>query len=1293
MIRSSSTRSSNHSLTILSVSFLLLLLSALAFGQGGASTGDLHVTVKDPKGNLVTNAKVTVSDAAKAVERTATGDGQGGYSARQLPPGTYAVTVEAAGFGKAEAKDVSITVGGLVELPVALAVATGREVVEVSSQAELVETSRTSTTDTIGQRRIDNLPINGRNYINFTLTDSQVVRDNAPNTGAAPTSGLNMSGQRGRSNLVNVDGADATDNSTNGVRSTVSQEAVQEFQIITNNYTAEYGRAAGGVVNIITRSGSNDFHGDIFGYLRNRNFQAVNPFAFCPSPPCSKPDYTRVQAGAAFGGPIKKDKTYFYFSYEITRRHETGFSSIGQANPGLCSSGGNGSFGLCPFDASAFFGAPPGSFDILATGGPQGQAAFLQQFVTAPPPPLLPFLQSYVEAVGASSGMAVNGAWPLAMGGQPGFISSCTAPPCSVPAAYQSLTSQEGNFPVFEGTSLYSLRLDHNISQNNRLMLRVNVSPSTITGIEVNGENQVFGQNSFSRTSEQTYRDVAGTVQDTATIGNNRVNEFRFQYARRGLSYFYNTSTPDGGDIAVDVTGFAYFGREPYSYVKRTEDRYQFTDNFSWTMGAHNTKFGVDFNYVPLKATFTVNYGGVYSFSDLPVSLLGFPSTIAGVGTVPGFSAVQAYGLGIPEASTQGLGNPKDSFSNKPLGLFWQDAWRVRPNLTFNYGVRYDVEFPPQLTAPTGLALSGYNALGLQKGIQTDWNNIQPRLGVAWDPKGDGKTVVRASYGMFYDHPLLGLYFLGDASDGSSSGQTFFFLSAPCTNPANVSPLNISSTNLFQGILGNPGCLPPGLAGALGYQSTSTPTSACAGEANPQRFDPCFPNSLFLNQGYLSPTTGFPLIQQPFGYPQAKNFVYAYAQQANFSVERDLGGGFSLNLAYNFNGGRHLNRPINANTVRGDLLVRNWQAAVAAATVAGIPQTDPNFPSNPLFVGTQDPTVLPPCGANPAAAAPGQLPAYVPAALVSFFRPSGFNPSLMGVFAPCVPTATSLLQLGGLSSSCNGTTLVNCIPFSDMDANYSNGSSVYHGFSANLRKRFNKHYEFLASYTWSHAIDDSTDLESPLAPQDSYFPAIERSNSLFDQRHRFVFSGVYQSGHLSGKGFPSRFLSDWTLAPIIEFSSGRPFNLTTGSFDNFQFVSSGGRPNAVPSATPTNACGDPTYASKVSPTGFLQEPCFADPGVLAAIDAAPIASPIGGLALDGNLGRNAGIQPWTIFNDMRVAKRIYFGERYNMELIADTFNIANRFNVAAVNQLISNAGQATAAYDPRQFQFALKLNW
>jgi hypothetical protein len=172
-----------------------------------------------------------------------------------------------------------------------------------------------------------------------------------------------------------------------------------------------------------------------------------------------------------------------------------------------------------------------------------------------------------------------------------------------VPASYQTLNSQIGNFPVFEGTSLYSLRIDHNINSHNRLTLRANVSPSTVTGIEVSGQDQPFGQNAYSRTSEQTYRDVAGVAEDTWTIGANRVNEFLFQYARRGLSYFYNTAIPGGADPAVNIPGYAYFGREPYSYIQRVEQRYQFTDNFSWTMGRHGTKFGVDFNYIPTTAS------------------------------------------------------------------------------------------------------------------------------------------------------------------------------------------------------------------------------------------------------------------------------------------------------------------------------------------------------------------------------------------------------------------------------------------------------------------------------------------------------------------------------------------------------------------------------------------------------------------------------------------------------------------------------------------------------------------
>ena len=204
-----------------------------------------------------------------------------------------------------------------------------------------------------------------------------------------------------------------------------------------------------------------------------------------------------------------------------------------------------------------------------------------------------------------------------------------------------------------------------------------------------------------------------------------------------------------------------------------------------------------------------------------------------------------------------------------------------------------------------------------------------------------------------------------------------------------------------------------------------------------QQFNAFLPDSLFINQNYI--TAGFPLGFQPFGYPQGKNFVYANSQQANLTFEQDLGGGFALSLAYNFNGGRHLNRPINANTSRGDLLVANLRAAVAdTANTHNVP-TD-----NPLLVSA--------CGVGPGGP-------YVPASLVNFFRPSGLNPSIANAFianggAACVGLAQSVLQAEGLNANCDPATLAHCVPFGDMDANFSNGSSVYHGFTTNLRKRF-----------------------------------------------------------------------------------------------------------------------------------------------------------------------------------------------------------------------------------------------
>src|SRR5439155_14728160 len=286
---------------------------------------------------------------------------------------------------------------------------------------------------------------------------------------------------------------------------------------------------------------------------------------------------------------------------------------------------------------------------------------------------------------------------------------------------------------------------------------------------------------------------------------------------------------------------------------------------------------------------------------------------------------------------------------------------------------------------------------------------------------------------------LLGLAFIADVADGSQAPQIVLFPGAPDAS------CSLNASNTFQGLLG---CLPPSF--------TYLPDE--------QRFNPApSTQSVWVNQNYLA--AGVPLAIQPFGFPNAKSFQYAYSHQANLTFERDLGHDLALAVEYNFNGGRHLNRPINVNAVKPNFLVSNWQAAVATATFLGIQRDDPNFPGNPFTIGSQNPLVFPPCGVGPAGA-------YVPPALVSFFRPSGFNPSLMGVFAPCVPLATAVLQADGIAANCDPTTLANCVPFSDMPANFANGSSVYHGLTANLRKRFGQHYEFLASYTWSHTIDD-----------------------------------------------------------------------------------------------------------------------------------------------------------------------------------------------------------------------------
>src|SRR3989440_10667326 len=355
--------------------FVLLCAFALCIGAGAAlaqadsTTANLSGFVRDPAGAVVPGATVTARNAEKNVVRAATSNDEGFYQLVRLPPGTYEVSVEATNFKKAVVPSVTVTVGQRADLDVALEVGQITDVVTVTgAQTELVETSKTNVSNTIDQTRINNLPINQRDYINFTLTTSTVTRDNGRPIGPAPTSGLNFGGQRGRSNLVQVDGADNTDNSVNAARSTVSQEAVQEFQVVTNSFAPEFGRTAGGVVNVVTKSGTNDVRGDIFGFIRHKSIQSRNPFApVIDNDPSKKPPFTRAQYGASLGFPLDRDRTFFFLAFEQRRRQESGFFT---------------SDVIGPLTSSVTIGAPFLPFSQTYTRVTPAQATYVQTLLT-----------------------------------------------------------------------------------------------------------------------------------------------------------------------------------------------------------------------------------------------------------------------------------------------------------------------------------------------------------------------------------------------------------------------------------------------------------------------------------------------------------------------------------------------------------------------------------------------------------------------------------------------------------------------------------------------------------------------------------------------------------------------------------------------------------------------------------------------------------------------------------------------------------------------------------------------
>ncbi|HKP70400.1 MAG TPA: TonB-dependent receptor, partial [Pyrinomonadaceae bacterium] len=636
----------------------------------------------------------------------------------------------------------------------------------------------------------------------------------------------------------------------------------------------------------------------------------------------------------------------------------------------------------------------------------------------------------------------------------------------------------------------------------------------------------------------------------------------------------------------------------------------------------------------------------------------------------PAITAVQSYGLGFPGVFIQGFGNPQSSIKNKPLAFFAQDTWKIFRNVTLNLGIRYDIEFtdefaPTEFRDPlTGITLTAQDvqvaqdALNVTQGFPRDTNNWAPRLGVAWDVFGNGKSVIRAAGGIFYDHPLLAVAFNSDIADGSQQQQATLL---PIGGPSPTGLFN--AFQVFHGtVCGVQGSV-PAICGANVTPGVASSAQYLFGQ---QRFNP-------------STFTGFgPIL--PFTLNVSKDFEYPVVLQANLGYEQMIGKDMVFSANFITINGRHLAHPQDVNTVNTDALRENFRRfAVNNPAFPGCTSATPNaavcFPTNlssaaffpmPTTSNALFTVVIP--GLVAVNNSTGQR--IVSPIAADYFRTLG--PNYFFVSSVTGGAVSKPMFDAQLAGTVRAPGPIN--PYADVNAQLSDGNTSYNALNLELKRRFTNNFSFFATYTWSHTIDDSSDLQTLLKPQDNTNFRAERADSLFDQRHRFVFSGVFTSPERWKDGdWWQKVMHNFTFSPIAEWSSGRPFNILAIGDANGDFQSTNERPTVLADGT-------------LCQTGV-------DPGCLQGVFPA-----------NGSLARNMGITHGFFSLDARLTRRINFTERISLDLIAEGFNLFNRFNEAAANpfyQVVNAWGerkggnkyysQPTSAFDPRQFQFGFKL--
>jgi hypothetical protein len=670
------------------IAVLALVSSSIASAQ--VTGGSISGTVADEMGAVLPGVEVTVNNLETGFTRTAISDDRGAYRAPSLPVGPYEVRGELAGFQTTIRTGISLTVGREAVVNLELRVGEITEQVVVTGEASLVETTQSSVSDLVDERKIRDLPLNGRDFAQLTTLQAGVVNSISAPRSQIGNEGVKLaiSGTRSTQSAILLDGTDIRNELNTGTGSPTGAllgvETVQEYQVITGAFSAEYGRFTGGVINAVTKSGTNALHGNVYWFHRNSALDARNFFDQEEVPP-----FKRNQYGFTLGGPIVPDKTFFFGAFEGFRERLSSSEIASVPGPDLAA-------GKVPLseitDCAALGGTVEGN---LCNAGVPAE------------------LQPY---------------WAL----YPAPNTVVTRPDGTADFIYP------GAFPTNE--DYYLFKVDHQFSDSDSAFVRYTLDQ---------GDRQVpirlpiFGQ-------DATYRNQWITVEWKRILTPAVINEARFGLTRSAHDVLPTSEAPESlwfvpddqvswtptfGELITE--GLTTLGPSHNQYKTNVYNNFQFTDNVIWTRGRHALKFGFNlqrmhFNYVNLARA-----SGIYSFESLDEAFRVQPIT---------------FDSFVEHTSTIGV-------RQSVIGVFIQDDFNATPNLTINMGLRWEgITVPLEVGNParmgnmdTPLDQNPAVREGAPYFKNPSLKNYSPRIGLAWDPFGDGKTSVRAGFGVFFD--------------------------------------------------------------------------------------------------------------------------------------------------------------------------------------------------------------------------------------------------------------------------------------------------------------------------------------------------------------------------------------------------------------------------------------------------------------------------------------------------------------------------------------------------------------